>query len=110
MYKHKIKNLNKTTITEINTPISGISINQEEILSEKSYIIYSHLEKYDIYLLQKSGFNLRIPQSQGKPNNLTDQEIVSIILKKMVRKGTKNHIAEGTRDPFSIPNTPMLRA
>jgi len=52
MYKHKTESLNKTTFTEINTPISGISINQEEMLSEKSYIIYSHLEKYDIYLLQ----------------------------------------------------------
>ena len=51
-----------------------------------------------------------MPQIQGRTDSLTDQGIVSIILIKMVRKGTKNHIAEGIIDPFSIPNTPMLRA
>jgi len=65
MYKQKIKNLNKTPIKEINTPISGIGINPGEILSEKSYMIYSIVEKNDIYLLQQSNFYVRMLQNQG---------------------------------------------
>lgn len=105
MYKQKIKYINKTTIPEINTLIYGIQIIYYDKLSEKSYINIQ-IQKNMIFIYYKLQTSAVMPQTSGQKLKI----IILKVVKRLVRKGTDKHIAEGAINPFSIPNTPMLRA